>query len=96
MSEPMKVVSTQYGDIKFWEKKQITTTNTAGIFTSLEGRILTIIDACMVESEQKKAIKDLIKREIWSTQDKIVNWAASQNEESQSSFPYRFEISGTK
>jgi hypothetical protein len=31
----------------------------------LEGKILTIIDACIGDKNQNKAIKDLIRRSIW-------------------------------
>lgn len=32
---------------------------------SLEGRVLTIIDAAFVDREQRKAVKDLIRNAIW-------------------------------
>lgn len=31
----------------------------------LEGKILTIVDASFVDREQRKAVKDLIRRAIW-------------------------------
>lgn len=32
---------------------------------NLEGKMLTIIDACISEQKQNKAMKDLIRRAIW-------------------------------
>lgn len=38
----------------------------------LLGRILTVVDASISNPEQKKAIKDLISKEIWERRDWIV------------------------
>ncbi len=32
---------------------------------NLEGKILTIVDACIAEPQQKKAMKDIIRRTFW-------------------------------
>lgn len=35
----------------------------------LEGKLLTIVDAAFVDREQRKAVKDLIRKSIW------IDWA---------------------
>ena len=35
----------------------------------LEGRLLTIIDAAFVDREQRKAVKDLVRKTLW------IDWA---------------------
>jgi len=56
----------------------------------LVGRICTIIDASYPDKEQAKAVKQLIKNELYEASNKIEVWATvSANDESTiNKFPY--------
>lgn len=52
-----------------------------GNIQNLEGKILTIVDASFVDREQRKAVKDLIRRAIW------FDWAGNLEANCNKEFP---------
>jgi len=73
-------------------EKEVKTTfsskNIADFESTVLGKILTIIDASIVDKEQREAMKSLIKQQVWSTTDIVVKWMAEQQGEGGSTFPY--------
>jgi len=53
------------------EKKSVNLVTISDNFKGMVGRVLTIIDASVTDKEQKKAMKDLIKAEIYDTEDSL-------------------------
>lgn len=38
---------------------------------NLIGKMLTVVDASISDSEQRKALKDIVKQNVWSWADKV-------------------------
>lgn len=61
------------------------------------GKILTIIDAVIVDNKQNKSVKDLINKVVWendcldSNMANWLIWLRNQNEECDSDYPMRYE-----
>lgn len=47
----------------------------------LQGVWLTVIDATFTEKEQRKAMKDLVTNQIWSSFDKVEKWVFDQHKD---------------
>ena len=45
----------------------------------LQGEILTIIDACISEPKQNKAVKDVLKDRIWGSYQQVHKWCVTEN-----------------
>lgn len=63
-NNPNSVSANNLGDVTY-----IFGTHAIG---TLEGKILTLIEASTADAEQRKALKDVFRQEIW-------NWAISHN-----------------
>jgi len=61
------------------------------LITDLEGKILTVIDASIVEQKQREAIKSLLRQYIWGDFDKVRDWFYKEcSEEGKGcTFPFR-------
>lgn len=65
------------------------------IHTRLTGKILTLVDASVVETRQNKALKDLIHNAIWQeTWQPLVQWLRNQDEKKGYLFPFYHEPQG--
>jgi len=64
------------------------------VITSLSGRILTIIEAAMVDKGQRDAVKSLIKKELWGTYNSVSDWYFQQDPDgkNRSMFPLRGNV----
>lgn len=54
----------------------------------LEGRFLTIADACFSDLKQREAVKSLIKQALWDDYEVLQKWMFDQMEGKASSFPF--------
>lgn len=54
-------------DLKEWVRKDLT-----AHIGNLEGQWLTIVDATFSDREQRKAMKDIVRKMIWDWDTKIV------------------------
>jgi len=65
------------------------------VHTRLTGKILTLVDASIVEGRQNKALKDLIHNAIWQeTWQPIVGWLRDQDQKKGYLFPFYHEPQG--
>jgi hypothetical protein len=70
-------------------KGTMTSSNLIAYNNELLGHILTIVDASVPESDQKKAMKSLIKQSVWKTYDVVWKWMNDQRGNGNgSSFPF--------
>lgn len=56
---------------------------------SLEGRILTVIDATFSDPQQRKAMKDVLRKTIWDWDVEILDEVVPNREETQQPVPNR-------
>ena len=67
-----------------------------GVKKDIQGKVLTIIDAVIVDEKQNKNIKDLITSAIWNDQylefriADWLNWYNEQSEKNSSSVPWNY------
>jgi len=61
----------QLGEGSIYEEKKVSYYYIEDMLRMLSGRVLTIIDASISEEKQNKAIKDLVKKEIWTQINKL-------------------------
>lgn len=65
------------------------------IHTRLTGKVLTLVDASVVEARQNKALKDLIHNAIWQeTWTPLVRWMYEQEDKKGTMFPFYHEPQG--
>jgi len=69
MSKEKSFIS-KIGEVAY-DEKQVSYYYIEDMLRMLSGRILTIIDASISEEKQNKAIKDLVKKEIWTQINKL-------------------------
>lgn len=54
----------------------------------LQGRVLTVAEAVILDKQQLEATKTLLKREIWDTIKLVTEWMAKQEDGKGSNFPF--------
>ena len=54
----------------------------------LEGRLLTIIEASIVDKTQQDAMKSLVRQAIWNDFEQVTHWMANQTEGKGNTFPF--------
>ena len=64
------------------------------VITSLSGRLLTIIEASIIDKGQRDAVKSLIKKELWETYNDVSDWYYQQDKDgkNRSIFPLRGNV----
>lgn len=62
--------------------------NFTNLFNHLTGKVLTIIDASVVDPVQRDAMKQLIKTAIWENNDVLQEWMWGQLNDEGSTFPF--------
>ena len=67
---------------------QITMWMFQSVINSLNGRLLTILEASVSDKEQRNAMKTLVRKELWGTYDKVRDWSLYQKEGQGSNFPF--------
>ena len=87
MSETIAVQNNQLSGDPF-KPVGISQQNLVTYHNYLTGQLLTIVDACFSDIEQRKAIKSLIKKDVWGSFEILSNWILSQDDKSQSTFPF--------
>lgn len=53
------------------KKKKVNMCDVGDVFNQITGEVLTVVDACITDKEQKKAMKDLIKHSIYDGLDTL-------------------------
>lgn len=66
------------------EEKDLTLSSVLDLLRSLQGGVLTVIDATFTDEKRLKFVKDLLKREFISAGDKAIDVAAISSNKSQS------------
>lgn len=54
----------------------------------MEGKVLTVVEAAITNSDQLKATKSLLRNALWDTLDVVGKWMVKQTGPIKSSFPY--------
>lgn len=55
-------------------KAEVESKHFTALFNHLVGDMCTIVEAAISDREQRRAIKELTKRTIWSNMDALQNW----------------------
>lgn len=58
------------------------------LFRNLEGRMLTIVDACIPAGQQADAMKSLVRVSINECRQSVLDWLSTQKDGMASGFPY--------
>ena len=67
----------------------ISSKNMTSLFRHLEGSMLTIVEASVVDPEQRRAVKSIVKDRLWNDiYAELQEWMGEQTDGNGSSFPF--------
>jgi hypothetical protein len=68
-------------------KAEVSASDFISYNNAILGEVLTLVDASLPESDQRKALKSLIKQCMWRNYDLVWKWLNEQKNGSGSTFP---------
>lgn len=75
-------------NVKTPDRQVINLSDVSNFLSHIEGRFLTVADASIVEKEQNRAVKSLIRNLVWEEFDVVRKWYYEQDDNGKTPFPF--------